>query len=250
MSHIENIEMPNFADFSALLAESFAKNNIKAPTEAETQAFFNFTLHLLTENKITNLTAIRDVTGVIYKHYADSLLAADLIPQNARVLDLGCGPGFPSIPLAITRPDLTVTALDSTSKKIDFLSLAAKRINLTNLTAISGRAEEISTRNALGSFDIVVSRAVSRMNVLCELALPYLKVGGKLVALKGAKAEEELTEAKKAIHVLGGGVSTLHAKYLVTPDAEEARGLIETPKIAQTPEKYPRAYATILKKPL
>ena len=213
-------------------------------------AFYHFTNHLMTVNQTTNLTAIRNVPDVIYKHYADSLLASRYIPQGSHVLDLGCGPGFPSIPLAIMRPDLSITALDSTAKKIAFVEESKNLLALSNLQAISGRAEDLSIRKKLGEFDIVVSRAVARLNVLCELCIPYLKIGGNLIALKGAKANEELTEASSALKALNSSVIATHEFTLQTSDIPEVRGLIQIIKNKSTPSQYPRAYAAILKKPL
>ena len=174
-----------------------------------------------------------------------------MIFPGCRVLDIGCGAGFPSIPLAIARPDLSVTAIDSTAKKIAFVQEAADKIALSNLTAYAGRAEDASFSAKLGQFDVVVSRAVANLRVLSELCLPYVKLGGRLIALKAAKAEEELSEAKRAIATLGGGEITLHHKELCLHDgSREPRCLIEIKKESPTPTKYPRPYATILKKPL
>jgi len=179
----------------------------------------------------------------------DSLTVSSLIPEGARVLALGCGPGFPSIPLAIARPDLTIRALDSTDKKIRFLNESADLLELSNLKGYSGRAEDPKTRKELGQFDVVVSRAVARMNVLSELCIPYVFIGGKLIAMKGAKGDEELAEAQNAIKILGGAAKN-HALELITNDSSEARCLIEVFKVKETPSTYPRQYSAILKKPL
>ena len=241
----------DFTTFSQIFTSAATKNGISLPTEVQMQQFYRFTEHLLEVNAHTNLTAIREPIGIIDKHYIDSLLAMHLIPEGSKVLDLGCGPGFPSIPLAIMRPDLQITALDSTSKKIDFVQKSAEILQLSNLKGVSGRAEDIKLRKELGKYDIVVSRAVARLNILCELCLPYLKVGGNLIALKGAKFEEELTEASNAIKVLNGELSKIEQKDLITAEnQEETRGMIVIKLKKEPSAQYPRAYAAILKKPL
>lgn len=241
----------DFSEFEALLTESCQKNSISPLTNEQIDLFWRFTDHLTTVNAVTNLTAIRNVPDIIVKHYADSLTASPLIPQGSRVLDLGCGPGFPSIPLAIARPDLSIVALDSTEKKIRFVNESAELLGLNNLRGVSGRAEDAKTRNLLKKFDCVVSRAVSRLNLLDELCIPYLNIGGIFIAMKGSKGEEELSEAQKGIAILGGSLANLHSFFLIDQNGnKEGRCLIEIKKIQETPATYPRAYSTIQKKPL
>ena len=238
-------------EFQELMQDAVRKNGLP-PLSAQTEeAFWAFAMHLLRVNEHVNLTAIRNVPDVITKHFVDSLLAAAYLPEGARVLDLGCGPGFPSLPLAIARPDLRIVALDSTDKKIRFLFDTATLLHLPNVEAVTGRAEDAAVRRRLGTFDAVVSRAVARLNLLSELCLPYVREGGHFLAMKGAKGEEELQEAANAIGLLGGRVLAAEEKPLVLLDgSSEPRVLIDVQKVKKTPPQYPRAYAAMLKKPL
>lgn len=240
-------------DFSQEFLNALAQNNLPKISDDKISLFSRFTDHLLEVNRITNLTAIRDIPSVIRKHHVDSLLVSPYIPQGARVLDIGCGPGFPSLPLAIARPDLEIVSLDSTSKKIAFVQETALLLNLKNIRAISGRAEDRSVSRQLGTFDVVVSRAVAGLNVLTELCLPYLKIGGTMIAMKGAKIEDEIGELLKghSLELLGGEKPIMQTWELTLQDnAVETRGAVLIKKKSQSDKQYPRPYAQILKKPL
>lgn len=199
-------------------------------------------------NAHTNLTAITDREGVILRHFADSLTAVPYIdPKPSKILDVGCGGGFPTLPLAITRPDCTYFALDSTAKKLAFVAQMANELQLP-ITTLPVRAEEIACEPAhREQYDLVVSRAVARLPLLCELCLPFVKVGGRLIALKGADGETELTEAKNAIAKLGGA---LRSQSAFTLGDAGGRVILEIEKVRPTPAIYPRAFAKMKKNPL
>ena len=243
----------NLESFEKKLSDTFELNGLSSLLNKKIiQNFFHLTALLIKVNAETNLTAINDVNDIILKHYADSLLAAHFYTKDATVIDVGCGAGFPSLPLAIVRPDLKITSLDSTGKKIDFVKLAAKELGLKNITPVCGRAEEfVAVTGKRGSFTHATARAVSRLNVLAELTLPFVKVGGSFIALKSKDGQQELSEATNGISILGGEVKKAEQLNLITCDNLEAqRTIIVIEKKNSTPSKYPRAYAKISKKPL
>ena len=211
--------------------------------------FCELTRFLLSENEKYNLTAIRNVEGVIKNHLFDSVSIAKLLPENAKIIDVGSGAGFPALPLAIVRPDLRIIALDSTQKKSDFTKAAAKLLDLHNIDAISARAEELVSDlpTFREHFDAAVARSVASLPVLSELCLPFVKLGGMLVAMKSKSAEHELEESKNAFRLLGGKPELI---TLYESREDEIRCAFVISKIAPTPSKYPRAYAQIKKKPL
>lgn len=194
-------------------------------------------------NKAFNLTAITDERDFVIKHYIDSLAGISEIASGASLCDIGAGAGFPSIPIAIARPDVTVTAIDSTAKKTVFINQSAATLGLANIHAIAGRAEE--QRSIFASFDAVCARAVSALPILLELALPMLKVGGKFIAYK--TDESELCAAKSALTTLGGKL--INTKSFTLPDGER-RAILVFEKTRSTPPQYPRQYGAIKKRPL
>ncbi len=204
---------------------------------------------LIEQNKTMNLTAITDPDEVVIKHFADSvsLFSAVIPEENAKILDLGTGAGFPGIPLLIARPDIRLTMVDSTAKKLRYVADTVEKLGL-EAEVLHARAEEAGKNPEYREqYDIVCSRAVAALNVLSEYCLPFVKVGGVFVAMKGAKAEEEIADAKKAIGILGGKI--IDKKTFTLSDGGE-RTLIIIKKISQTSPKYPRVSAQISKKPL
>ena len=237
-------------EFIELLYKGFEVNGLKEVLcEEAAEKLYDFYVLFVEENKITNLTAITDEVGVVLKHFVDCCSIAPLMNVDAKVIDIGCGGGFPTIPLAIVRPDLEITAIDSTGKKIDFVNKAARCLNLNNVNAISTRAEDYCNENR-EKFDYCVSRAVARLNILDELCIPFVKDGGSFVAMKSNKGEEELAEAIKGIKALGAEVDTVRKDSFELCDMVTSRELMVFKKTRSTPKQYPRRYSQILKKPL
>lgn len=198
-------------------------------------------------NEKINLTAIVEPKEIAVKHFLDSMMIfkyAD-IPPHASVIDVGTGAGFPGVVMKIVRPDIKLTLLDSLAKRITFLDELCKALDL-EVTTVHSRAEDVP-KGLRESFDIATARAVANMRVLSEYCMPYVKVGGKFVALKGAATADELKEAGNAIKVLGGELEAINTFELLDAGA---RGIISIKKISQTMTKYPRNPAKISKQPL
>ncbi len=244
--------MINKSEFSEKLAIGLTKNGLgEFATDVIPDKLYALTERMLTVNEYMNLTAITDLDGIVLKHYTDSLTVSKYIPQGASVIDIGCGAGFPSLPLAVARPDVTITALDSTAKRIAYINETAEMLGLTNITAITARAEELANSpDFREKFDISCARAVARLNVLCELCIPYVRVGGSFVAMK-ANADDELAEAAKAIEKLGGALISAEKFEIATDNViGDPRCIVSVKKVSQTPKNYPRNNSQIKKKPL
>lgn len=223
-------------------------NNIGVSvSDDKTEALDKFAQMLIEKNKVMNLTRILDEDGIAVKHFADSLsiLKVD-IPDNSKVMDLGCGAGFPGVPLLIAKPDINLTLLDSTAKKLGFVAESIEALGL-KAEVLHARAEEAGQDEGYREqYDFVLSRAVASLNVLCEYCLPFVKTGGKFVAMKSALAEEEIKQAYTSIKTLGGKI-TEKIDFNLT-DGE--RTLIVIEKVNSTPAKYPRQSGKIKSKPL
>ena len=244
-------------DFTDYLAKALAHNGMAhfANDSALLDSLYALTRRMLEVNEHMNLTTIKQPRDIIMRHYVDSLSVAAHIPTGATVLDIGCGAGFPCLPLALARPDLHITAIDSTEKKVRYVTETAALLGISTgtLTALSLRAEEGGSAGGQlrEKFNIVVSRAVAHLSILGELALPCLEVGGRLIALKGAKAAEEIADAK-GLTVLGASPARLIPTPLTAPDTGDVdhHALVVVDKCEKTPKIYPRKYAQIVKKPL
>ncbi|MGI6336090.1 MAG: 16S rRNA (guanine(527)-N(7))-methyltransferase RsmG [Eubacteriales bacterium] len=207
---------------------------------------------VLDKNTVMNLTAITDPDEAVKLHLLD---CAALIPQyefaGKSVIDVGCGAGFPGMPLRICEPSIRLTLLDATEKKIAFLKETVDALKLENITCIHARAEEYAVVPPKGmreSFDVAVSRAVARLNILAELCLPLVKMKGMFCAMKSAGSDEEINEAKSAIQKLGGQIA--HVEDYTVPGTDVMHRAVWVEKVSATPGMYPRRFAKIKQLPL
>lgn len=210
---------------------------------------------LVEKNKVMNLTAITERDEVCLKHFIDSIAICEKMPEilsgSHSVIDVGCGAGFPGLPLKILAPSMDLTLYDALRKRIDFLQEVIDEILPTDerIRALHGRAEEGGrNRNMRDAYDLAVSRAVSRMSVLAEYCLPFVKVGGCFVAYKSDEIDEEIQDATNAIDKLGGTVERI--ERLSLPGGEIKRSFVFVKKLKPTPKAYPRKPGTAAKDPL
>lgn len=203
---------------------------------------------VLERNRVMNLTAITEPKDVASLHLLDSLAPVKLAGlEKGSLVDVGCGAGFPGVPIAIARPELKVTLLDSLGKRVDFLREACGTLGLENTECVQARAEEFAGERREG-FDYAVSRAVAALPVLCELCLPLVKAGGKMLAMKSTNSEEEIRLAKGAAGLLGGRIEWV--KDYAVPTTDVIHRVVCIEKVSPTPAKYPRRFALIKKQPL
>ena len=217
-------------------------------SDAQIAQLEEFTARMLETNKIMNLTRITDPKEIAEKHLLDcaSLLqAADFSKKS--VVDVGCGAGFPGMPLHILCPSCELTLLDSLGKRIRFLQGCIDAMNLSDIEAVHARAEEFAAKHR-EQYDFAVSRAVAQLNVLAELSLPLVKQGGAFIAMKSKDTDEELERAKKAIRLLGGEIEKI-IDYTI-PHTEITHRLVVIRKKNHTPKQYPRPFRKISASPL
>ena len=217
-------------------------------TEKQVKQFYNYMNLLIEWNNKINLTAITEPKEIILKHFVDCATINKFIDEN-KVLDIGTGAGFPGIPLKIINEDLEITLADSLNKRIKFLDIVIETLELNKIETIHARAEELAkNKKYRESYNIVVSRAVAALNVLLEYTTPFIKVGGKVICMKGNNVEEEIKESKNAIKILE--IKMLPVEKVVLPDTKITRNIITVEKIKNTPAKYPRKAGTPAKEPL
>jgi len=209
--------------------------------------FYNYYRMLDEKNKVMNLTAITEEKEVYKLHFLDCLALLNVADLKGRVIDIGSGAGFPGVPLKLANPELSITLLDSTKKRVDFLNEVGTALNLKDVEYVAARAEDYIADHR-EKFDFAVSRAVARMNVIAELCLPYVKVGGTCIMMKSVNSDEEIAEAKNAVLTLGGKIRDIIDYEVPFTDIKHRAVVIE--KVKACPAKYPRKYAKIVKQPL
>lgn len=238
----------DYKEFSEKLIDNGKKINININDE-QAQKYYNYMNLLIEWNEKINLTAITNPDEIIIKHFIDSITIDKYIEKNNKIIDVGTGAGFPGIPLSILRDDLDITLMDSLNKRIKFLDEVRELNHLNNISTIHGRAEELGkNKNFREKYDIATSRAVAPLNVLLEYMLPFVKVGGYCICMKGSNVEEEIANSKNALSKLKGKIEKIETFKL--PDTEYGRNIIIIKKIENTPSKYPRKPGTPAKEPL
>lgn len=234
--------------FSKILNSYLKELNIEL-NEIQTKQLYKYMNLLIEWNNKINLTAIIKPEEIILKHFVDSLTISKYVNNNSSIIDVGTGAGFPGIPLKIYRTDLKVTLVDSLNKRLNFINTIIEELALKNVVTVHARAEEIG-KNKLyrEQFDVVTSRAVANLSTLSEYLIPLAKINGKCLCMKGSEIEEELSNAKKAIDVLGGKIDKIEKFEL--PKSDIKRNVVLITKENKTPAKYPRKPGIPAKEPI
>lgn len=237
----------NLKEFQNIFKEECYKNKIEFK-ENVSEKFYQYMNLILEWNEKINVTAIKEEKEFIVKHFIDSLTICGFIKESNRVLDIGTGAGFPGIPIKLYHSNIDATLIDSVNKKITVLNDVIEKLKLEKIEALHIRAENLAKDlNYRESFDIVTTRAVSSLATISEYMLPFVKVGGKAICMKGPNIEQELEEAKKAIKLLGGEIEDIH-KIQINDEFE--RNIIIIKKINKTDKKYPRGQGKPAKEPI
>lgn len=237
-------------EYFQLMKDASKEANVEL-SEKQYEQFIKYMKLLQEWNEKINLTAITEDEEVIKKHFIDCIKAfkSQAIREAKTIIDVGTGAGFPGLPIAIMNPDVTVTLLDSLNKRVNFLNTVVNELGLKNVVTIHSRAEDGARKAELReSFDVATSRAVANMAVLSEFCMPYVKVSGHFVALKGPAVEEELKEGNKAIEVLGGSLQGIIEVSIEGTDLKH--NIVEVKKENKCPKQYPRKAGTVNKKPI
>ena len=238
----------NFEEFKNVMNMKLADINIEL-SESKIKHFYKYMEELIEWNNKINLTAILEPTDIVDKHFVDSLTISKYIEENKSVIDVGTGAGFPGIPLKIVRDDLKIELMDSLNKRILFLNEMIKELELKNIVATHGRAEDEAKKiNKREQYDVAVSRAVANLPVLLEYLLPFVKENGICICMKGSNIEEEVKISQKALQELGGKIEKID--NLVLPGTDNVRNILVVKKIKKTPQKYPRKAGTATKTPI
>ena len=237
-------------NFYDLMSKSTENVGLQLSKEQYEQ-FIDYMKLLQEWNEKINLTAIVEDEEIIKKHFIDSIKAfkRDELKNANTLIDVGTGAGFPGLPIAIMKADLNITLLDSLNKRINFLNTVISKLGISNITTIHSRAEDGARDSKLREgFDIATSRAVANMSVLSELCLPYVKVGGNFIALKGPSVDQEIKESANAIRILGGDL--INICEIGSEETELKHNLVVVKKISKCPKQYPRKAGSITKSPI
>lgn len=234
-------------DFEEMFVKELSNNSINISIK-DYEKFYIYMKEIIKWNDKINVTAITDEKEFLVKHLIDSLTVNSFLGSGRSLIDIGTGAGFPGIPLKISNPNLKVTLIDSINKKLNVIRDITSRMNLDDLEIIHTRAEDLAIKKEYReSFDYATTRAVSRLNTIVEYMLPFIKVGGKAICMKGPNFEEELEEAKKAIEILGGKIEKVE-KILI--DNEYERNIVIISKQKHTPKQFPRGKGKPVKEPI
>ena len=237
-----------FSEFKEKMIINVDKLGINL-SEIQLKQFYNYMNLLIEWNEKINLTAITEPDEIILKHFVDSLTISKYISDGTKVVDVGTGAGFPGIPLKIVRQEIYIILLDSLQKRINFLDEVINELNLEKITTVHSRVEDFGkNKEYREEFDIATSRAVANLATLSEYLLPLVKVGGKVISMKGSLIQEELENSKNAIKILGGKIEKVDEFDL--PNSDISRNIVLIDKIKTTPNRYPRKAGEPSKKPL